>query len=283
MRLHKGKNAVFIWIKISLSILLFGAFCLPYSLVAVEENKGFSTYNSFEAPLENTLYLGPILSYLSIENREDAQALLPKEEFHGLVAGAKVGYSYLGKGGFYASLQTKFLAGTLTEDIDANARKLHPFSSSSACRLGFAYQGLQGQDIVVIPYAGLGFSFFSEKMQQVQKNYYTTFLPVGFLVTYRPLEMFSIGFRLEWFPDLDAVVEASETLDKSRLVLSRETGQLRVDFPLTIRSGNYMALSIVPFWQKVGTKGVDSLSVPLTIPEKRRVYWGSNLQLALFF
>lgn len=231
---------------------------------------------------ENALYLGPTFSYLSVEDKQDQDAGIPHRKFEGFVGGGEAYYERYSSNGLYGLLYTGFLTGQLDGE-SSSQNTMQAFESTTKARIGFSYSALQGKELRATPYIGLGFCFFHERVSSVDEDYFTVFLPVGFLLSYSAADWAYLGFELEWFPDLDTTLDSGDVEDKLRYVLSRESDQLQVRLPMQFLLSDYFSISVIPFWKQIKTAKLQLSNGTLIQPDQRRIYWGSHLHFSYLF
>ncbi len=237
-------------------------------------------------------FIEPKASYVKMDIEQEPNVVFMQADqgisLEGYLAGLKVGYSYQKKGGIYALLSGEYLWGDLSDSIFPG-RDLK--RTQAETRIGYSYPAMQGKKLLATPYLGLGFCYESQdrepyvgELSSTLFEYFTIYLPIGFLLDYAIYPFFHMGFHFQWRPDLDPTLKL-ETLPYQREKLQRKNSQFLVELPFDFWFGcrcSRVKLSMAPFWQE-RKEGATLDKQTLAIPQNNFTEWGGKALLSIYF
>lgn len=228
--------------------------------------------------------------HLRIANIDGLGATATPEPFTGWLGGFILGYEYKQPKGLYAVLQTSYALGTI-ETQAGSTGNIKRFIHDEILETRFGYNATlnQTQSWLFTPYTGAGFRWNIQyrnpgALQELKFNYYKIYIPLGFLLNYRPNSILDLGLDFEWMPDVLSMVSIS-SMGGAFWELVRKNNY-QVQLPCLFHFANQWELSLTPFWYHFWdgeSIAVTSGGVPLNLRKQMTNDWGARASLGVYF
>ncbi len=208
--------------------------------------------------------------------------------FTGTVAGFILGYEYKKPESLYAVLQASYALGSIkTRATGNNRRFIH--DEILETRWGYNASFLSENRLTFTPYTGAGIRWNIQyrnpgTLPGLKFNYYKIYIPLGFLLNYKPHPAINLGLDFEWMPDVLSMVSLS-SLGGSFWELQRMNNYL-VQVPCTFSFAKRYEVSLTPFWmQFVDGKSVAVTDAGIALGLQKQVTndWGGRLSMGVHF
>ena len=227
---------------------------------------------------------------LKISNIDGLGAAQTPDPFTGWLGGFILGYEYKQPRSLYASLDISYAIGTIeTKTGSSGNTKRFIHDEILETRLGYNAILNQSRSCLFTPYTGAGFRWNIQyrnpgALQSLKFNYYKIYIPLGFLLNYRPNSILDLGLDFEWMPDVLSMVSIS-SMKGSFWELVR-MNNYQVQLPCLFHFANRWELSLTPFWYHFRdgkSTAVTSGGVPLNLQKQMTNDWGARISLGVYF
>lgn len=224
--------------------------------------------------LKNHVEIGGNYTYLHLE----PEGL---DSVSGSLGGLQVSYEYQPLHRIYQGVTFLWRQGNL--DGDGPSRSF--FDIDTQARIGYTF-GFYCDEWIVSAFTGLGYRHMGEGLSDVDLNYNTLYIPVGFVSSWEFMDSWHIGANFQWRPQAYPTVKI-DPLDGARWITEYRLANFLVEIPIsyTFCPENRFAIVLKPFFEfwEDGQTTAEILGLALGLPQNKYLFGGVMLNLRYSF